>query len=255
MPQFAARISALESHAAYPLGDDFFKIDHGKDYFAFFERLGELAYYAAVDNNSVMGVGAGVLRRIPDKNGSPMRAWYLCDLKVSQEHKGKHIPLKILKHAFPFNYMRCRRGYAISMNPAQGENRVVKLLQRFSWAKLHSAGMLYIYSLTQGQVNQLRHIIETHCGPISFLSIQDKKGIILQSTQQQIPLLHIQHGLCAEQGVQQPIAGCAHMLCAHENSGLFKALTGSGIVPSASATLIQHGLKDANWSFVLTSDI
>ena len=58
----------------YPYGDQFFKIDHGKDYFAFFERLGKLYYYVLVDKHRVAGVVAAVLRHIPS------HTWYKKDL-------------------------------------------------------------------------------------------------------------------------------------------------------------------------------
>ena len=80
---FQPGIVAIEKIATYPLGDDFFKIDHGVDYFAFFDRLGKLNYYIMCDGEHVAAVGAGVLRQVPYLQGkSPQEAWYLCDLKV-----------------------------------------------------------------------------------------------------------------------------------------------------------------------------
>ena len=39
-PAYQDRVAALERLASYPLGDDRFELDHGPDYFAFFDRLG-----------------------------------------------------------------------------------------------------------------------------------------------------------------------------------------------------------------------
>jgi len=61
---FQAGIGAIEQIARYPLGDDFFQIDHGQDYFAFFDRLGQVSYYIALIDEIVVAVGAGVLRQI-----------------------------------------------------------------------------------------------------------------------------------------------------------------------------------------------
>src|SRR5690349_2320433 len=88
------RIVRLESEARYPLGADFFGIDHGEDYFAFFDRLGDVHYYAAVDGDRVAAVATGIVRRVPQKT------WYLCDLKVTPDYRKRHIPLRMLKSAF-----------------------------------------------------------------------------------------------------------------------------------------------------------
>ena len=44
-----------------------FSISHGKDYFAFFKRMGEVEYAVAKERKTknVVGVGAGVLRQVP----------------------------------------------------------------------------------------------------------------------------------------------------------------------------------------------
>lgn len=49
--RFQPSIAVLEKVAAYPLGNDFFQIDHGVDYFAFFDRLGQVNYYVVLDGN------------------------------------------------------------------------------------------------------------------------------------------------------------------------------------------------------------
>ena len=78
--RFQDSIRALEQGMTYPLGDDRFTIDHGQDYFAFFRRLGDLAYFVALDNNHVVAVCAAVMRRLPRFAGAVAEnAWYVCD--------------------------------------------------------------------------------------------------------------------------------------------------------------------------------
>jgi hypothetical protein len=45
---YAERVVQLEAGASYPLGDDRFTLDHGEDYFAFFDRLGHARHVLAV---------------------------------------------------------------------------------------------------------------------------------------------------------------------------------------------------------------
>ena len=96
-PQFQAGIASLEQNAIYPLGQDFFQIDHGTDYFAFFDRLGDVHYYIALEGQQVVAVGAGILRQVTDQQGqSPQLAWYLCDLKVHPQYQGQLLSLRLL---------------------------------------------------------------------------------------------------------------------------------------------------------------
>ena len=61
---FQDRIADLEKGTSYPLGGDRFEIDHGKNYFAFFTRLGKLHYYVVLDGEKVIAVAAAILRQI-----------------------------------------------------------------------------------------------------------------------------------------------------------------------------------------------
>ena len=61
---FGPRLQAFETRAEYPYGDDFFKLDHGANYFAFFERLGEPLFHVAIDDDRIAACAAGVLRTL-----------------------------------------------------------------------------------------------------------------------------------------------------------------------------------------------
>ena len=250
-------LAALEKNARYPLGNDWFELDHGADYFAFFDRLGDLEYRAAVDGERVAGVGAGILRRVPFRQGeTPRRAWYLCDLKVHPDFRGQRIPLRMLGRAFLPNYLRCRRGYAISMNPGDGSpNRVVKLMLRFRWAPLSVPALLEIYSLDAPRMRVTAPILEKHRGPVSYLSLAGKKELTLESTHAPLPLLHVQFGACAESGSPAPREGFTHMFCVPGGDPLALELASCGLALSATASILAHGMSKSDWRFVLTSDI
>lgn len=246
---YQERLAALEKKARYPLGQDTFTLDHGRDYFAFFDRLGHVEYRAALDGDRVVAVGCGILRRVPK------RVWYLGDLKVDPAYRGQRIPLRMLSRAFLLNYLRCPRGYAISMNPPSGENRVVRLLQKFRWARLSVPAFLEIYSLDDARMRQLAPLVAEHRGPISYLSLAGKKDLILGSTGKPLPILHVQWGPCGEKGYAEPRDGHGHMLCAPAGDALANALAERGVAPTATASILQHRMRWSDWRFVLTSDI
>lgn len=254
---FQSQVAELEQGTSYPLGDDRFEIDHGEDYFAFFTRMGELHYYVALDGDRVVAVAAAILRSIPPAlQEEPKNVWYLCDLKVHPDYRGRYVPLTIFVHAFPKLHPLCSRAYGISMDTdRKRKNRVALMLRRFPLAPMSIATKIEIISLDSMQMRQVEPIMRRYFGEVSYLSLKGKKDIILQSTGSAMPLLHVQFGPCAEQGYTEPIDDHVHMFCVSEKHPLLRVLMSQEIYPSASATVVHHRMSDWDWSFILTSDI
>jgi hypothetical protein len=266
---FQPGIVAIEKCATYPLGDDFFQIDHGLDYFAFFDRLGEVNYYTALDfcqikNNEqslfperVAAVGAGILRQVSYNQGEkPLPVWYLCNLKVHPDYQRQFLSLRILTHAIFQDITRCNRGYAISMNPGDGSpNRYARILEKFSPVKFSCTTQLGIYSLDAETMGNLEPLLVEHRGVISYLSLKGVKDLKLQSTGENLPLLHVQWGESVGKGDSETMPGYVHMFCLPSNDELTAILASQGIYPNATASVISHGMDDSDWRFILTSDI
>lgn len=254
--RFKLDIDKIEAGAEYPLGTDFFHIDHGSNYFSFFERLGDLHYYAWLEKGKAVAVAAGIIRTLVIDDAKT-RSWYLCDLKVHPDYRGKHIPLRLLTRALPLNYLRCPRGYAISMDPSNGStNRTVKLLEQFHWIRFGSAAKLLIWSLNFQDMAKVIPVLERHRGPTSFLSLRGTKDIVLKSTGQAMNLLHAQFGPAAVAGSANREEGAVHMFCAPAQDPLAVEIINSlNITPSASAIIVSHRMEGHDWRWVLTSDI
>lgn len=242
------RVAAMEGDVEYPLGPDWFHIDHGADYFAFFRRMGELAYFVALDGERLVGVVAAVRCQHPD-------AWYLCDLKVRPEDRGRPIAARLAAAFLAHCLAGTRRSFAISMNPAEGENRVVRLLLRLAGERAHVATQLNLYSLDAGAMHDFAPTLTRLRGPLSYLSLAGMKDIVLRSTGQPMPLLHAQFGPRAAVGIASPQADHAHMFCAPVGDALDHSAMSAGHAPTATATVVHADLDDTDWDFVLTSDI
>ena len=84
------RIATFEKSIRYPYGRDFFSIDHGEDYLAFFNRLGKPHYLVAGQDEKPAAMACGVLRNL---DGT--KVWYLGDLKVDPAYRGRRLPAKL----------------------------------------------------------------------------------------------------------------------------------------------------------------
>lgn len=249
LPEWAPRVRVLEEGVDYPLGDERFRIDHGDDYFAFFQRLGELEYVVASLGGELLGVLAATRRVI---HGGV--AWYLCDLKVSERGRGRLLARRMVECLTSRGDVD--RGYGISMNPAgTAPNRVIRLAAHFGSSEISTGPTLHLYSLDAGAMAALLPVLIDVRGPASFLSLRGCKDIVLGSTGAPMPLLHVQHGPCAETGHAAPIEGHVHMFCVPAGDELDAAVARAAHRPSGTATVLHAGMSDVDWAFVLTSDI
>lgn len=140
------------------------------------------------------------------------------------------------------------------MNPAKGENRVVKLLLRLPQIAVGYAGKLNFYSFDQAAAMSVEKDLESELGKISYLSLKGKKDLIMKSTSACLPLFHIQHGAMAAEGINSPTEKGTYMICASDESSLDNLLK-SKFPVSATASVLAHRMKPKDWNFVLTSDI
>ena len=124
-------LQAFERRFEYPLGDDHFHIDHGGDYLAFFRRLGRPAPFIATVSRRAVGVLVAVRRQVGAREG-----WYLCDLKVDPAYARYRAATSLLS-AWSERHLRAGEPvYGVSMNPARGDNRLVRAMQRWRAGEL-----------------------------------------------------------------------------------------------------------------------
>jgi hypothetical protein len=247
----------MERGIRYPLGKDFFEIDHGNDYFSFFDRMGKSATYIATQGEELAAVGAIILRNVPSRaDEAPKPCWYICDLKVAKRYRRRHIPIKMFAHGFPRKYPLCPRGYAVSMNPGDGSpNPVVRLAAHIRLAPVSVGGTLLLYSLSAEEMRIASPLIQFHRGDFGYLSMAGIKNIVLESTGAPMPIQHLQFGPCAQVEHKQPREGHTHMFCTPATDPLAEALLSTGHAAVATATVLHHRMADWTWEFILTNEI
>lgn len=252
-PAVAPHLQKLEQRAVYPLGDDFFKIDHGTDPFAFFDQMGEASTWAAFDGDDLAGVATGVLRTLPSG-----RAWYACDLKVDEGYRRRGVAKAIALRAVPVELLRCSRGYGVAMLPQTGEAVAQKWVASLPDWLIAEGPRLNLYSLSAAQTEALTSTIEEHRGRLTFANHFGTKDIVLKSTGAPMPLWHCQFGPLARNDSQAKTptgASVVVMLCTVADDALDLALSAAELSPSATAQVLHRGMSDETFDWLLTSDI
>lgn len=243
----------------YDLGNDKFRIDHGTNYYKFFERMGNVYIQAAIKNNEIIGTGAGVLRNIRGN-----KIFYLCDCKIDKNFRNKWLPFRMLLKSNKLANIT-NKCYCISMNKGNGcDNKIVRLLKRVKWLiDFKYAGNMLIYSVNGKQLKHIRSLIEKHKGLCYFVSLKGVKDLILKSTNKPMELYHINYVKNIDFNNTNNISydiydDATYMFCFHEKDNINKILEKNGITTDVTASIVQHGLdklKPDEWDFIQTSEI
>lgn len=238
----------FERSFEYPLGEDHFHIDHGDDYLAFFRRLGEPTPLLAISGRRVVGVLVAVRRRVGTRDG-----WYLCDLKVDPIYSRHRAATRLLAAWSDQHLAAGEPVFGVSMNPARGENRLVRAMQRWRRGELQQTPIA-LFSLSYDQWLGCEAKLTEELGPIEWFDPHGVKDIVLRTTGAAMPLLHAQHGPFGRPNAK-PRAGAVHMLCLPADDRLAGSLDRLGIRPDATATVVHRDADGVDWRQLLTSDI
>lgn len=248
----------------YPLTDtEQFRLDHGKIYSKFFDRMGKLHTNVCYDREkNLIATGSGVLRNINNN-----KIWYICDLKIDKKYRGRHIPFHMFMNSLHLAKLS-NKAYGITMNNSNDKNnKVVKLAKKIKSpiGGFAIAGTLLIYSLNSKDMLIAKPIIESIKGPIFFVNLRNIKDIILKSTNKPMNLCHVNllknAGNCKyykDQVTYQIDVEYTYMFCFHKDDIINKKLNASNINTNITATIIHHNLDDLtpdNYDFIQTSEI
>ena len=236
-----------ETKQKYPLGNEFFTIDHGVDYFAFFKRLGEVNYFIIRSENKIIGTGCAILK--DDKY------FYLCDLKIRKEYQGNNLSFKLFfSMYFKFKHIS-NSGYLITMN--KKNNPVINIFMKFSFLFNIKKDQILIYKLNTKEFDSVKNILKDHFGTISFLKLNGIKNIIIESEHksQIMNLYHLQHHNSGKYSLENIESDGVIMFSCWEKSSLVKLLNEKNITTDTTATILSSNMEDYNWDMLSTSEI
>lgn len=98
--ELALALADFETEFTYPLGPGrSFSISHSPDYSLFFRSMGETRIYLAEISGKIVGSLAVVRRTVILADGTTIPAVYLCDAKVTSEHRGRSVLGRLILQA------------------------------------------------------------------------------------------------------------------------------------------------------------
>lgn len=247
--QWKTSLHEFEEHFTYPLGDDSFSIDHGPDYLAFFRRMGNAHLYATEKDGKIIAVGAGTIQH-------RFKAWYLCDMKVHPDFRGRKIPVKMFRKYFLPCYLKSQKGFALNMEDSSGKkNPITKIMETLPWTPLKKgARILFYYEGAEKTIDAMTVLKSSRPG-ISFSTLKGVKDLVLKSSNSPIPLLHMEWNDKLPGTFEAPIKDHLHMWCLDETSELNKSLEAVNIKPKAAGLIFHHRLSHLNWNDLRTSEL
>jgi len=251
-------MSNIDKGVEYPLGDDFFEISHGNNYFSFFEKIGKVTSVLYGDLKNIEGVFT-IVERIIDNN----KIHYMCDLKKKKNSKNI-IMVSMAKYYFEKIYKASDMYYAIHMDK-QGEdnNSIVKLLSSYinKYNKKNASKFkqntkkLNLFSLNYEEILKYKKLIENFKG--GFLNINNLTGIkeiILKSTNKPMELIHLEFS-DKEEIIGKKYINHTFMFSTLSNSQLSNQLLEKGIQVNATATITNFGMETVDFEFINTGEI
>lgn len=249
------KLQNFEKIFSYPLGQDHFYIDHGDNYYSFFDRLGKPHIYVGLsDSQEIVAVSVAVLRDIDLRGkGKVEKVWYLCDLKVHPDFRGIKFIRQVIDRAFIEYSSLSNQIYGITMNPGIGNNRVVPFASRLSKLGLRFSGDLSFYILDETQKDMARLLIEKHFGPYHFMSLRGQKDLILESTGLPLPFVHYATKSNPQFFMTQQ-EDCQFMFCFPSSHPIVDEMKGIGMFPNSSASILSN-MDNVDWTFIKSCDI
>lgn len=241
----------------YPFNsEDSFKIDHCKNYFSFFKRIGYVIVATILDQNyDIKGTFIGILRLI-DNN----KVWYLCDLKIDPEYRGRWLTYKMLIKCLELLKIS-NKFYGITMNNNNKKNKIVTLAHNITNILNINIKIdqLKIYMINHIEMKKIKDILEHYKGKIFFNNMNNYKKLIMKSTNKPLKLLHVNYYKNIINNNNENIdiiikEDYLYMFCLHSNDKLNYILKKNNIVTEITASII-HNLDCDNWDFIQTSEI
>ena len=250
----------------YSFGSDLIMFNYGRDYFAFFRRLGHINYFIIKHNERkiIIGTLCMILRKftLPKRGKNNMLFWYICDLKIDTEYRGQKLTSKLFEHIFYRMSLITRRGYLITMNPtSQHIIHIINELQSTICTN-YTSNKLLIYMVPFSIMKIIERFFICAFGKITYITLSGIKDIIFHN-KKNVKIYHLHHEtnsaltnkLTSGIKLSEIQSDSMIMFCFPKASPLENIMNDFNIQTDISATIISWSMDFFDWHDILTSDI
>ncbi len=286
-------LQTFEIAFSYPFSNtEKFSITHGYDgdYFAFFKSLGKPYFYTTINRanrtvtkiingqkisvnyteGELAAVGCAILRTLKTNENQPIKAWYLCDVKVQEKYQGEHLMSLMSKKLSLSLFTTCTSGYAICMNPPDNAPKAARVFKKHGSITWTTTKTLNIYSLTHEKLiehfDAIQQIFIQHGylnkdkENILFTSTSGKKDYLIfnasSGTSRPWKLIHLTRGKKITQPQLDTLdKEATFMICAIDKTPLDNSLQLILQQPSSTAQVISYGMDNVDFNFLTSNQI
>lgn len=248
------KLIKFEKLFRYGLGRIEYEVDHGEDYYAFFESMGELVSYIAVDGEDIAALAVGVLREvILLQDEPPKKVWYIADLKVAPNYRGQRLTHMLIRRAYIDNFAKAQKIYALSINRIDNEsNHVTQFAPRLPLLPLKVSSTFFLYLCSFEEMEKVEPVLKENSELTGYVNVMKTKTLV--SNGAPIPILHAYYA--PHQSLHtKPQKGFNHMFCIPEENALNSKIQSLGITPVATAAALYYGGGSCDWKFIISSEI
>ena len=252
--QWVAALRELERQRVYPLGCDTFRIDHGADPFAFFDRQGNTCTVLAADGRQLLGVATAVHRR----HGPA--GYYLCDLKTRPG--GAVGVVGPLVHGLLAAVPAGAPCFGIAMRRGPRMAPLARLVAAGRRPEIVASGLalgpeIRFLTVPGSRWQAVAATVAAQRGATVLVSNRGVKDIVLGSTGHPLPLLHAVWGedVPAADDVAAPPADAVCMVAVPAGDPLADALAAAGAGTLGSCDAIHRGIDPAAWTALSSRDV
>lgn len=252
----------LQVSQKYSLGLDSYLNNYGTNYFAFFERLGQVNCFIIkhIDSKIIIGSVCIIFKNhisYHKKTKRKLHYWYICDLKIDNKHRKQGLTIKLFEHIYHRFSLISQRLYLIAMDPdSQQIIHIINKLQptiHFKFKHKYKLTKLLIYTVPVIIMKEIERYFTCIFNKITYLALAGVKDMVLSSTGKSMNLYHLQHDNRGKKLMDVP-EDVSIMFCFPKDSPLEDIMNSHDIRTDITATIISWSMNFFDWHDVLTSD-
>lgn len=243
--KYRGDLEELSKATPCPLGQHWYYTSFGRDYFSYFQSIGEPYLYGVIDKEKLVASVMLILANynIADK---VRKAWYICDFKIHPTYRNHTVSPALFKSEFFLNYLKAPRGFAIFTNKKTEPSRVLELADKFKMVPFHKVEEINNYFITAQELRKISDDLKFYKTSFKTVDLKDTKDLFLLDNKKRINVnyLHFSLGQMEENQIDD---SALFSFCLTASDSLNAALAQKNIFPNTTGSIVAHNMAGFDW--------